>query len=117
MAFASERPSSPSSTVTLLLQNMMRYMVFFFGIAALCAIPANAQCPAVGADTTCGVVITIIDIGTGTSSCPGGVCASISNTGQPPYDNIEDTLVGVVNNSKVPIASMVLTSSLPRFCL
>jgi len=68
--------------------------------------PANAQglCPAVGSDTNCGVVITV----TGTG-------ASVSFTGQPPYDGIEDQLVGVINNSSLPIRSLGLTSTLALF--
>lgn len=66
---------------------------------------AYAQCPAVGADSTCGTVITITDAG-----------ASISNTGQGPYDGIDDTLVGVINNtSNLTISSLTLNSSLDIF--
>lgn len=54
------------------------------------AAPVMAdQCPAVGSDTTCGIVITLN---------PGGT-ATITSTGQPPFENSEDTLVGVLNNS------------------
>jgi hypothetical protein len=65
-----------------------------------------ATCPAFGADTDCGVIITITDTG-----------ATVSFTGQGPYDSIEDTLVGVVNNSKVPIRAIVITSGQPVFAL
>lgn len=70
---------------------------------------AIAQCPAVGADTTCGVVITVIQ--TGNAPCPPQGCASVSFTGQGPFDQVEDTLIGVVNNSNLPINSLVLQSS------
>lgn len=66
--------------------------------------PANAQCPAFGADTTCGIVITITNTG-----------ATATPTGQGPFDGIEDTLVGVVNNSNIPIKSLILHSSLNIF--
>jgi hypothetical protein len=66
---------------------------------------ANAQCPAFGADTTCGVVITVTDAG-----------ATATSTGQGPYDSIEDTLIGVVNNSNFPVQSLVLHSGLNRVC-
>src|ERR1043166_9492315 len=56
-------------------------------------------CPAVGADTDCGTIITIDDSGT-----------TITSTGQGPYDSIEDTLIGVVNNSRVPISVISLKS-------
>lgn len=66
---------------------------------------ANAQvCPAVGADTDCGIIITITNTG-----------SSVSFTGQGPYDTIEDTLVGVVNNSNYSIHSIGLRSALPIF--
>ena len=68
---------------------------------------ASAQCPAVGADTACGVVITILQAGN--SACSTSSCVSISNN-QGPFDEIEDTLIGVINNSNLPIASLVLTS-------
>ena len=63
------------------------------------------------------IILTIIDIGTGGNPCPMGQCVTVTNTGQGPYDTIEDTLVGVVNNSQVPISSMALTSpaGLPAF--
>lgn len=79
-----------------------------FIIAVSCRL-ANAQCPAFGADTTCGVVITI----TNTSS--GTLQASVTLTGQGPYDSIEDTLVGVINNSNTPITALGLQSSLDIF--
>jgi hypothetical protein len=56
-------------------------------------------CPAFGNDSDCGTVITI----TGSGS-------SVSFTGQGPYDGIEDTLVGVVNNSSYTINSINLSS-------
>jgi hypothetical protein len=65
---------------------------------------ANAQCPAVGAAATCDVFVTITD-----------TWATITVTGQPPFDNIEDSLVGVVDKSRFPISSMVLKSSLTIF--
>ncbi len=68
---------------------------------------ANAgPCPAVGADTGCGVLITITN---------GGVV--VSSTGQGPFDSIEDTLVGVINNSNNPIRALGLKSSLGFFAL
>ena len=57
-------------------------------------------CPAAGADTGCGAIIIISDAG-----------ASVTFTGQPPYDGYEDTLVGVFNASSLPISSLGLASS------
>lgn len=61
-------------------------------------------CPSVGADSDCGEIITITN--TGATALP---------TGQGPYDQIEDTLVGVVNNSNIAISSLILSSNLPIF--
>jgi len=64
------------------------------------AIVSHAQiCPTIRSDTDCGTIITITDTG-----------ATVSSTGQPPYDGIEDTLVGVVNNSSQPVRALGLRS-------
>jgi len=80
--------------------------ILILATLAIAEGPANAQCPTVGADTGCGVVITITNTG-----------ATVSHTGQGPYDQIEDTLVGVINNSNQPISVMQLRSALPIFAL
>lgn len=73
--------------------------------AALFAGSASAGvCPPVGADSDCAIVISITDTG-----------ATISYTGQGPFDTIEDTLVGVVNNSKQPVHSIIVRSLLRIF--
>jgi len=70
------------------------------------ATPAVANiCPNVGADTNCGIIITLN---------PGGT-ATVTATGQGPYDGIEDTLVGVVNNSGGTVSSISLSSKLDIF--
>ncbi len=66
---------------------------------------AHAQCPAFGFDTTCGTIITITP----------QLGAVITTTGQGPYEGADDTLVGVVNNSTVPIKSLVLLSQFNIF--
>ena len=65
---------------------------------------AVAQCPAVGQDTTCRIIITVTNSG-----------ATINLTGQGPYDGVEDTLIGVVNKSRLPVSSLGLKSSLTIF--
>lgn len=77
-----------------------------FAAVAFSTTPsAQAQCPAYGNDSTCGVVITITDAGT-----------TVTQTGQGPYDGIDDTLVGIVNNStKRSIPLVVLSSSYDIF--
>ncbi len=60
----------------------------------------SAACPAVEADTECGAVLIITDSG-----------VSIYYSGQGPYDGNDDTLVGVINMSSVPIGDVVLNSN------
>ena len=55
-----------------------------------------ATFPAIGSDTQPGFIITL---GTGGSS-------TVTKTGQGPYDGIEDTYIGVVNNSGRPVSSI-----------
>ena len=79
--------------------------MLILGILMLSTGLATAQvCPSVGQDTGCGTIITITDTG-----------ATVSSTGQPPYDGIEDTLVGVVNNSSQPVRTLGLRSALSIF--
>src|SRR5437899_3239596 len=114
MGFATPRGTSRLlspllRTVTLLFQPTIWPAILILAILVISPERANAQCPAVGADTNCGVVLTILDIGSGRGTCSATNCVTISNN-QGPFDTIEDTLVGVVNNSNVPITSIKLTS-------
>ncbi len=76
------------------------------GVALLLAVtPASAtftQCPAVGLDTSCSVLITI---------GAGGTLTFATDGTQGPFDGIEDTLVGVQNSSGATQASIALTGS------
>lgn len=90
-----------------------RRAILILGLAALFANSARGQCPAVGFDSTCAVVITVVQ--TGKTPCPQQGCASISFTGEGPYDNIDDTLVGVVNLTSEPLGSLGLSSNLDIF--
>jgi len=63
--------------------------------------PPFSQCPSVGADTSCGLLIVINPDGS----------AVVLNGGQPPFDNIEDTLVGVQNNSPIPLTSIPINGA------
>lgn len=66
------------------------------------ATPAGAQpCPAVGLDSTCGFIINI----------PASGPATVTATGQGPFDGLDDTLVGVTNNSTSTIGSLFLSSN------
>src|SRR5947207_11314105 len=73
-------------------------------VSGCLAAKGLAQCPAVGHATTCGAIITISDTG-----------ATVSLTGQGPYDGSDDTLVGVVNNSNLPVTAVGIQSGLAIF--
>lgn len=59
-----------------------------------------ASFPAIGFDSGPGVLITLNSNGT----------ATVSDTGQGPYDNIEDTYVGVINNTDHTVNKLHITS-------
>src|SRR4051794_19912464 len=78
------------------------------GTTLLIASPASAafpsppfsQCPPVGFDTSCAVLIVF--------NADGSV-SSFNDPSQPPFDGIEDTLIGVQNNSVSRVTSLTLT--------
>ena len=60
------------------------------------------ECPAIGADTTgCGFLISLPQTGS----------ATVTASGQGPYDGHDDTLVGIVNNTDQAISTVTLSSS------
>lgn len=60
-------------------------------------------CPAFGADTDCGTLIVL--------NADGSVTLTNHYLGNGPYDGIEDTLVGVVNNTNTAINTLGLQGS------
>ncbi len=62
--------------------------------------PPFSQCPAVGADTSCGILVQVTSSGTNI----------YSDAHQGPYDGADDTLVGVVNATGKTIQSLALSS-------
>ena len=68
---------------------------------ALASSPPFTECPAVGVDTSCGVLIDVTD---------SGATVSVDST-QHPYDNSEDTLVGIINDSSHPLVSVSLSAT------
>jgi hypothetical protein len=66
------------------------------------------ECPGVGHDTSCAILIVLNSDGTATIT---------ADSSQGPYDGNEDTLVGVLNNSGFSISSIALTSTLDIFAL
>lgn len=77
----------------------------FAAAAVMLLVPvprAAAQaslCPHIGSSSGCSLFITINADGT----------ASLTNTGIGPYDNSEDVLVGVQNNSGAAVANLFLS--------
>jgi hypothetical protein len=59
-----------------------------------------SQCPAVGADSGCAILIVIN---------PDGSVTLQTDPSQGPFDGVEDTLIGVQNNSPVVVTSLTLT--------
>ena len=96
------------------MRKLLLAVVVTIAATALWAIPAMAappsapftQCPAVGLDTSCGVLIVVN---------PGGSLTILSDPTQPPYDGVEDTLIGVLNNSGGPITSISLSGTSGAF--
>jgi hypothetical protein len=98
---------------------MKKLSVFLFGVLMILAIgrPASAalftQCPAVGLDTGCGILITITTSSGGAASAFTVAAASAPTQG--PYDGIEDTLVGVLNSSGATVNTLALSSNTGLF--
>jgi len=68
-------------------------------------IPPFRQCPSVGVDSGCAILIIITDTGINVAVDPS----------QGPFDQIEDTLIGVQNNSHQTLFSLPLSSPNPIF--
>lgn len=72
------------------------------------AAPPSApfsECPTVGSDTSCAVLVQITDGGNNVLDDPS----------QGPFDGVEDTLVGVINSSSTPVSSLSLSSNTDLF--
>ncbi len=72
------------------------------------------ECPQIGYDASCGLLINVSNNGENVLQDPNNAASGVSNInpGNPqPYDNIEDTLIGIVNNSSKPIFSLQLSAS------
>lgn len=68
--------------------------------------PPFTQCPHVGRDTSCGILVIIN---------PSGSPTILADPSQGPYEGVEDTLVGVVNNSSVTINSLPFSGPVGTF--
>lgn len=63
------------------------------------------ECPPVGADTSCGLLIDVTGAGV----------SILQDSSQGPFDGIEDTLVGVLNRSNKSVERLSLVSSTDLF--
>jgi hypothetical protein len=63
--------------------------------------PPFTQCPAVGADTSCGILIVIN---------PDGSATILSDPSQGPFDGADDTLVGVLNTGSTTVQNLPIAS-------
>jgi hypothetical protein len=69
------------------------------------------ECPAIGYDNSCGVLIVITSQGNQILEDPnnGATIAGPTTGAQTPYDDNEDSLVGVVNDSGKPVYALQLS--------
>jgi hypothetical protein len=63
--------------------------------------PPFTECPAIGADTSCGILLDATNAGT----------TVLQDASQGPYDGEDDTLVGVLNQSGSPLSELPLSST------
>ena len=72
--------------------------------APVAAAPSTpfTECPAVGSDTSCGLLIVVNS---------DGSTSTYVDPSQGPLDATEDVLVGVLNSSPAPVASLPLSGS------
>ena len=71
------------------------------------------ECPAIGFDNSCGLLIVISNNGEQVlQDNNNGTSASTPTAGQQtPYDNTDDTVVGIVNESSKPLYAIQLSGS------
>ena len=68
--------------------------------------PPFTQCPPVGADASCAILLVVDS---------NGSLRVATDPSQGPYDQIEDTLIGVQNNSTKTVVSIPLKGAVPIF--
>jgi RHS repeat-associated protein len=64
-------------------------------------VPPFNECPAVGSDTSCGVLIEVTDTGVNV----------FSDSNQHAFDGSDDTLVGVINDSSQGLSGLTITAN------
>lgn len=99
-------PLAASTTRRLIAALGLTCAAFLFGGVPSASAALFTQCPPVGLDDGCGVLITVNPDGTGTVA---------TDPAQPPYENDEDALVGLQNNAAGSVTSVGLSSALDIF--
>jgi len=88
--------------------------VFQDAASATTTVPPFTECPAVGYGLTCALVVNVTNTGTQILSDPtGGTKPNDPVLGA--YDGVEDTLIGLVNDSTAPVSMVNLSSTLTAF--
>lgn len=90
--------TSKRMCATLLLGTAMALALAAPASASTPTPPFN-QCPALGFDTGCAILIVVE---------PGGSLVSYADPSQGPFDGIEDTMIGVQNESGSTVESIAL---------
>ena len=70
------------------------------------------ECPQIGFDASCGILIVISNNGEQVLEDPNNAVAGFTNpdpSAQLPYDTADDTLVGIVNESSKPVYAVQLS--------
>lgn len=75
-------------------------------LAAASPAPPFTQCPPIGSSASCAILIVVN---------PDNSVSVLGDPGIVPFDGIEDTLVGVQNNSSSSVPGLKLSSSLSIF--
>src|SRR5215510_12974292 len=100
-----EELMSPSAAFRAGIRRSIFVTIVALAALAVNAIPARAgftECPNIGYSAGCAILIEIR---------PNGALRFLTDPTVPPYDNIEDTLVGVVNNSGATVFGITLSGS------
>ncbi len=72
------------------------------------------ECPAIGYNNSCGILIVISNNGEQVLQDPNNATSDVTSTtpgAQTPYDQADDTLVGIVNESSKPLYAIQLSGS------
>jgi hypothetical protein len=91
--------TSTCGRVTMILITAMAMLVFASSASATPPTPPFTQCPPVGLDTSCHTLIVVNS---------SGELEAFNDPSQPPFDGVEDTMIGVENKSSASVSSIAL---------